>query len=131
MSTFNNIQNALNAKLASLSGLPTIFYQNTQNTPAQGVSYLRPTLLPARSTLLTLNDEDMHQGLYQIDIYTQLKKGTAPILLLADIIRDGFRRQSLVSSGTIVHIQNISISPVQQIESWCHCYVEVNYLCVA
>jgi hypothetical protein len=131
MSVFNNIQNALNAKLASLSGLPAIFYQNIQNEPAQGTSYIRPTLLPARSTLLTLNNEDMHQGLYQIDIYTQLKKGTAPILLLADIIRDGFKRQSLVSSSTVVHVQNISISPIQRIESWCHCYVEVNYLCVA
>lgn len=131
MSVFNNIQNALNTQLASLSGLPVIYYPNMQNEPIQGTPYIRPTLLPARSELLTLNNEDMHQGLYQIDIYTQLKKGTAPILLLADIIRDGFRRQSLTSSGTVVHIQNISISPTQRVESWWHCYVEVNYLCVA
>lgn len=131
MSVYNDIQNALNAKLASLSGLPTIYYPNHENTPAQGTSYLRPTLLPARSELLTLNDGNMHLGIYQVDIFMQLKKGSAPILLIADAIRDGFNRQRLTSGTTITHIQQISISPAQRIESWWHCYVEVNYLCVA
>lgn len=131
MSTFNDIQNALNAKLASISGLPTIFYENIQNTPSQGTSYLRPTVLPASSELYTFTEGDLHHGIYQIDIYTQVKKGTSPMLLLADAIRDGFRRAKLTSGSTTVFIQNISISPAQQIENWWHCYVEVNYLCVA
>jgi len=129
--TFNNIQNALNTRLANISGLPVIYYPNDQKEPLQSTPYLRPTLLPATSQLYTLNDGDYHQGIYQIDIYKQLKFGSAPVLLIADAIRDGFRRQSLTSNGTIVHIQNISISQARKEEGWWSCYVEVNYLCVA
>lgn len=131
MSTLNNIQNALNGQLNSLSGLPTIYWPNDKKEPAQGANWVAAHLLPARSELYTLNDGNMHTGIYQIDIYTSLKKGTSELALLADIVRDGFNRQSYTSSGTIVHSQSISISQAQRVESWWHCYVEVNYLCVA
>jgi len=131
MSVYNDIQNALNIKLATVSGLPTVYYPNHQDTPVQGTSYVRPTLLPTRGEIYTLNGGNMHTGLYQVDIYTQLKKGTSPLLLIADAIRDTFKRTSLTQGTTVVHIQNISISQAQRVESWWHCYVEVNYLCVA
>lgn len=131
MSVFNNIQNALNVQLNSLAGLPEIFWPNEQHEPTQGNNWVRPTLLPSRSDLFTINNENLHQGIYQIDVYVELKTGTAELLLLADAIRDGFNRESLTSSGTVIHIQQISISPAQRVESWWHCYVEVNYLCVA
>ena len=131
MSTFNNIQNALSAKLATISGLPTIYYPNQEDLPAQGSNFIAPTLLPANSDLFTLNNENMHKGIYQIDIYTQREEGTSQALLLADLIRDGFKRQNLVSSGTYVHIQQISISPAKRVESWWYCHVDVNYICVA
>lgn len=131
MGVFNDIQNALNTKLASLSGLPAIYFPNDQKEPAQGTPYLRPSLLPAASELYTLNGANYHSGIYQVDIFTPLKKGTSQAMLIADIIRDGFNKQSLVKNTTIVHIQNISIGIGEREESWWHCYVEVNYLCVA
>lgn len=129
MSLINNIQNALNAKLASINGLPTVYYPNVEKTPVQGTDWLRPTLLPANSDLYTLNNENMHQGIYQIDIFTQIKKGTAPLLLIADSIRDSFNAdKSLTSGGQVVHLQQISIGQAQRIESWWSCYVQINYL---
>ncbi len=131
MSTFNDIQNALNTKLAATSGLPVIYYPNMDKEPVQGTSYIRPTLLPANTTLLTLNNEDMHQGIYQIDIYTELKKGTAPTLLIADAICTAFRRTKLTANSTIVHAQQISMSQAQRVESWWHMYISINYICIA
>ncbi len=131
MSVFNDIQNILNTKLNTLGSLPTIYWPNDQNQPTQNISWLRPTLLPAASELYTLNNENYHQGIYQIDIFVPLKAGTSVALLIADTIRAGFNRQSLTANGTIVHVQRISISQSQREESWWHCYVEVNYLCVA
>lgn len=131
MSVFNDIQNALNTKLNSLGGLPTIYWPNTQNEPAQNTNYIRSTLLPANSTLYTLNEGDYNSGIYQVDIFVKLKNGTSEALLLADIIRDGFRRESLTSGNTIVHIQEISMSQAERVESFWRVYVEINYLSIA
>ena len=130
MSLINNIQNALNTQLATVSGLPTVYYPNVENTPSQGTSWVRPTLLPANSVLYTLNNANMHQGIYQVDIFTQIKKGTAPLWLIADSIRDNFNAVNGITSGAdTVHIQEISISQAQRIESWWSCYVQINYIC--
>lgn len=129
MSVFNNIQNALNVKLTSVIGLPDIYWQNTIKEPEQGTAWVRPTLLPADSSMYTLNDVNMHQGLYQVDIFTELKKGSAEVLLYADDIREAYNRQSLSSSGTIVFIQEISLSAPRRVEAWWNCYVSIKYLC--
>lgn len=129
MSLINNIQNALNTKLAAVSGIPTVYYPNTNREPIQATNWVRPTLLPGNSQLDTLNEYDFHQGIYQVDIFTQLNKGTAPILLIADSIRDAFKRQSLTSGGDIIHIQEISMSPARRDEGWWTCYVQINYIC--
>lgn len=130
MSLINNIQNALNTQLATVSGLPTVYYPNTEKEPTQGTNYVRPTLLPAASELYTLNDVNMHSGIYQVDIFTQLKKGTAPILLIADSVRDNFLAVKSITSGSdTVHIQAISISQARRVESWWSCFVEINYIC--
>lgn len=131
MSTFNDIQNALNTQLNSLSGLPSIYWPNTQIEPVEGSNFVRPTLIPATSELYTLNEGDYHRGIYQVDVFVKLKQGTSEALLLADIIRDGFRRESLTSNSTIVHIQNISMSRAERIESWWRVIVDISYLSVA
>lgn len=130
MSLINNIQNALNTQLNTVVGLPTVAWPNVKYTPAQGTSYVRPTLLPARGELFTLNNEHMHKGIYQIDIFTQLKKGTAPLWLIADSIRDNFNAvKSVTSSSDVIHIQEINFSEARQVEGFWNCYVEINYIC--
>lgn len=136
MGIFNDIQNALNTKLSSIPLIPKIFYSNVdtddnRSIPVQGVTYIRPTLLPASSTAASLDGKDYHRGVYQIDIYTQLKKGSAPILAVADQIRTAFKNADLVSNSNIIHITSISVSNQRRDESFWTCYVEINYFCVA
>jgi len=131
MSVFTDIENALNTKLNAVSGLPHIVWPNSTEIPVQSESWVRPTLIPASSQLYTLNNGDMHQGIYQVDIFVPLKIGTALVDSYADLIRDSFRRQTLVKNSNNVFIQQVSISRQQRIEAWWSCYVEVSYLCVA
>jgi len=128
--SLSNIHNILNLQLSNIGGLPTIYYPNTQNEPVQGTNWLRPTLLPASGELYTLNSGNYHHGIYQVDIFTPLKKGLAGINTIADTIRDGYKGQSLSLNNTTVHIQNINISLINIEESWCHCFVEINYYCI-
>lgn len=130
MSLINNIQNALNEELSGISGLPTIYYPNTEKIPTQGVNWVRPTLLPANSETYTLNNQNKHQGIYQVDIFTALNQGTSALWLLADNVRDTFNTMSsIISNKDTIHIQAISISKAQRIESWWSCYVQINYIC--
>jgi hypothetical protein len=131
MGVFNNIQNALNTKLASIVGIPTVYYPNDNNEPTRGTNFVRPTLLPASSELYTINNENYHSGIYQVDIFTKLNKGTSEALLIADSIREAFNRQVLTSSGTRVFIQNINMSRAERDEAWWHVFLEINYICVA
>lgn len=129
MSLNNNIQNALTTCLSQVANLPPIAYANASYKPVEGQDYVRPTLIPAKSDMFAL-EFGRHQGLYQIDLFTSLNKGTAPILLLADSIREKFLdNRKLTSDTDVVFIQEISISQAQRVEGWWHCYVEINYIC--
>jgi len=129
MGLFNNIQNALTSRLTTVPGLPIIAHPNSNYKPEENTSYVRPTLLPAKSELYGL-EFGRHQGIYQVDIFTTIKKGTAPILLIADSVREHFLEQlELVSGSDTVFIQEISISPSQRVEGWWSCSVEINYIC--
>lgn len=127
MANFNNIQNILHTQLASIADLPDIYYPNVGDEPQQGVAYIRPTWLPAATVLNDLNGEDRSTGFLQVDIYTILKKGTAPAFEIADKIREGFKNKDLSSNGMIVHIRAVSVSQAQRVESWWHCFVQIDY----
>lgn len=131
MGVFNNITNALNAKLASIPAIPQVMWPNEGKEPTQGVSFVRPTLLPAASQVYTLTDENYHSGIYQVDIYVKLKNGSSQALLIADAIREAYNRQTLNSSGTRVFIQNISMSQAQREDAWWRVFIEINYVTVA
>jgi len=131
MGVFNNIQNALNAKLASIPAIPLVYYPNSSQEPQRGTNFVRPSLLPAASELYTINNENYHSGIYQVDIFVKLNNGTSQALLIADAIREAFNRQILNASGTRVFIQNISMSTAERDEAWWRVFLEINYICVA
>ena len=129
MSLNNNIQNALTTQLSMVASIPNIAYANAGFEPVEGVDYIRPTLIPAKSELFSL-EIGKHSGIYQVDLFTAINKGTAPLLLLADSIRDEFiTNRVLVSDTDTIFIQEISISQAQRVEGWWNCYVEINYIC--
>lgn len=131
MSVFNSINNALNSKLANIVSLPTIYWPNVVEEPTQGTSWLRPTFLPGNSSLAILDHESLHTGLYQVDIFTELKKGTYDVLNIADSIRDAYSGQILTNGDIIVYINEVSISGPRRVDSWYNCFVSITYSCIA
>ncbi len=130
MNVFNNIQNAFNTAINSVPLIPEIAFANVKYKPVEGVPYIRPTLLPAKSSLTTLEHESVYEGICQIDIYTSLDKGTAPLLTIADAIRTYFITNDILTSGDDrVSVQEINISQAQRTESWWSCYVQLTYIC--
>ena len=112
MGTFVNIQAALDVKLNTITGSPSIAWPNTEYTPTHGTLFLEPNVLPIASTLETLNDYHRYAGIYQVNIYVPVEKGTATINLWIDRVHDLFDQQTLTSGGDRVFIQNIDRGPI-------------------
>lgn len=130
MGVFSNIQRALDTRLNELADRPFIAWPNTKFNPTNGSSYIRPTLMPAKSELYTINSVNMNPGIYQIDVYVPLEKGLNSALSLVDAIKDHFETdRSLVAGSDTVYIQNITLGDSERQDAWFRVYLEINYVC--
>ena len=109
MGTYTNVQAALDTHLNTITGSPSIAWQNTSFVPTHGTLYLEPTLLALTSTLETLNDYHRYNGIYQINVLVPLEKGTATANLWVDRISDLFLSNKRLTADTdTIFIQNIN-----------------------
>tara|TARA_R110002167_G_scaffold357967_1_gene573720 strand:- start:1121 stop:1531 length:411 start_codon:yes stop_codon:yes gene_type:complete len=115
MSVYTNLQIALETKLNTITGSPSIAWPNTEFKPSHGTLYLEPMLLPILSTLETLNDYQRYEGIYQINVSVPVEKGTATLNLWLDRINDLFiSDRRLTAGGDTVFIQAIERGPTQR-----------------
>lgn len=129
MAVFTNIHAALNARLATLAGSPTIIWPNTKQQPVIGTSYLQPHVMPATTTLSTLSNTQLHKGIYQIDVYVPLQTGLATLTGLTDSLLTLFKGQSLTAGSDVIHIQAVGQGATTRQDSWYKSYVEIYYIC--
>jgi len=115
MSVHTNLQIALETKLDTITGSPSIAWPNTEFTPTHGTLYLEPILLPVTSSMETLNDYQRYAGIYQINVSVPVEKGTATLNLWLDRINDLFLGEKrLTAGGDTVFIQAIERGPTQR-----------------
>lgn len=102
---YHNIQTLLDARLLTVVDLPPLQKENTKNIGVTGQNFCRSTLLPARSTAVTVgqNGKDLYQGLYQIDLFYPMDQGTTAINQMADSVIAAFPRTDLFDGIIIVH----------------------------
>lgn len=102
------IRNALNARLSTLSSLPSVAWENVVFTPKTTETHLRVNFLPAptRPAANHKSAMDFESGIYQIDIYAPQDQGPNPASDLAERIRQHFNRGlALSNSGVVVNIE--------------------------
>lgn len=131
MGVFANIRNALNTRLSTLASVPTIQWPNVENRPNLGSVYLRPTVLPIRSTQVQLTGMYRHAGIYQVDIFVKIGLGTKVIDQWCDALLNHFHLQVLSAGGNTIHIETVSIGTIDREEAWARGFVEIAYECYA
>lgn len=133
MSTvFTDIEAALNTRLSNISDSPTIAWPNVDFKPTQGITYLRPTLLPASGDLFTLGGVYEHKGLYQIDICCPINQGISELTGWQDAIILLFSvNKSLFAGQNTIFIQNITIGKAERQEGWYVSFITIQYLCIS
>jgi hypothetical protein len=128
MSTvFNDVQTALDARLASLSGGLDIAFPNIPYEPAANETYLRASFLPAEvvQAALGASGKDRIEGIYQVDVFTVAGTGRTNI---PDTIADHFKRgTNLTYNNNTVRIINVSINPVIISGSWQQVPVQIDF----
>lgn len=118
MSTyFNDIETALEQRLLTLAGSPTIDWPLVPAEPDASTTYLRPTFLPGETTQASLGDlgKDYATGLYQIDVIQ--RRGTGRNVW-SDPIGDHFKRGTyLAYNGITVRVMSASIQATETEEA--------------
>lgn len=133
MSSFLNIQTALENKLAtSVAGLP-IAAENTKYVPTLGTAWCRSNIVANTTQLVHL--DSLYQeitGIYQIDLFYPINKGSGPALTKADVICSAFKATSyLTKNNDKIYIKNINRRPAVKIEdAWYMVAIEVNFFCI-
>tara|TARA_R110000803_G_scaffold37766_3_gene81487 strand:- start:52 stop:459 length:408 start_codon:yes stop_codon:yes gene_type:complete len=128
MSTyFNDIQAALDTRLASIAGSPPIAWPNIEYEPTGGTTYLRPAFLPAETLQSGLGSEGLDEtnGIYQIDVVYKVGSGRSS---LVDSVADHFKRGTVATyNGVNVRIRSVSIAPAIFDIAWHFVPVSVSF----
>ncbi|PIT48534.1 phage tail terminator-like protein [Snodgrassella alvi] len=109
MTTFNQISNALEKRLAALPNAPPIFYDNqAPATPPAGDFFIASNL-PRPSVIDTLNATEIHSGIFSINIYTPAGTGRAMAEKYADELHIFFfnRRFDGLLTSTVSRAQGL------------------------
>jgi hypothetical protein len=130
MTEYLDISGALDLHLSTMAGLPDVAWENLDYQPVQGVSYLRPTHIPASTNQAALGNsgEDRHDGIYQVDVIAEAGKGKGAAYTLADQVADHFARGTdLTYNGLTVTIRNTPRLTGRTSNGWFIVPVEVQY----
>jgi hypothetical protein len=107
-SIYDDIRSALEVKLASITDVPSIGWENLQFSPTTGQPYLKPRLIPTRRepAVRGVDPQMYYQGLFRIECYVPEGSGPSAGDDLADKIMEAFEATTDVSqAGTIVSIR--------------------------
>jgi hypothetical protein len=100
------IQTLLDAQVQTISGLPVLQTENNRlNATTNLASFVRTTLLPAASSILTLgsgaNAMRLLTGLYQVDVFYPLDTGSSAARTLADTVVSTFPTGLRLTQGAV------------------------------
>lgn len=128
MSNFLGIQLALDSHLDSAPLDIAIAWDNIDHSPTEGIPYIMPFLVPSPSSSLTMKDDQVNNGLYQINVFYPVSTGPRDILNKMDEIYTHFKSVNSVTHGsTEVLIRQVSRSTATNNEIWYTANLIVNF----
>ena len=121
MST-DRIIKLLDAQLQTISGLPA-FQQENKRFELAGGSFVRSTLMPSRSSVISLGvgANKQMQGVYQISCFYPQDGGSSPARVMADNVVNAFPIGLRLTDGVITVI--VEITSVMSSTSMTNLYV--------
>lgn len=129
--SFIDIQAALALRLDALAGLPDIYWPGVREEPVRGTDWVRPTVLPTTSELITVGGNQDNSGIYQVDVFIDAGRGQGPLITILDDIKTHFKAQTtLTQNSTVVYVKGISITNIIRDGAWVRGGVEIAYMSI-
>lgn len=103
MTVMNDIRQALDARLAATSGLPSVFFENVENEQVPTTSHIRVQFIPTSRRPANRGPSPQHriQGLYVLTICTPVDEGSGLALDYVDSLLARFNGSSNVTGVAI------------------------------
>lgn len=132
MSAFKDISIALNNRVAAYASANTrqVAYEGIEYTSVIGTPFIRPTVLPVSSVQANLgkSGQELHEGIFQIDVFWPTNQAKALPLGEADKIANYFTRGlTLTHNGVNVRIGTASIGAANRDNAWLQIPVLINF----
>lgn len=105
---YDDLRQALEVKLASISGVPDIAWENSDYTPTTDRSFVRPVFSPSRRepAVRGLNPQQLYTGIFMVDCFTSADVGPGACDTLANTIIENFEATTdLTANGKILSIR--------------------------
>ena len=105
-SIYDDIRAALETNLASVSGLPSVGWENVQFSPTTGQPYVKPRLIPTRRepAVRGPNPQMFYQGIYRIECYVPEDTGPSVGDELADKLIDAFEATTSIYYNNVTDL---------------------------
>jgi hypothetical protein len=99
--SYENIRIALDTQMASITGIPTVVFDNTSYTQSTDTPFVKASLVPVsrRPIVVGYNPHQEYKGLYSILICVPQNQGTGSIYTYADLIASAFNATTDLSYG--------------------------------
>jgi hypothetical protein len=107
-SIYDDIRKALETKLAGISGIPEIAWENVTFDPTTGTPYIKARFYPTlrEPAHRGLNPQMLYRGLFQLQCCVPEGLGPSAADTLANLVLDNFEATSDITNGsTIVSIR--------------------------
>lgn len=127
-----DLQSALNAALDETFPTMDVAWENIKFDPTVGTGYLRATLLPAETDLMTIGEGpwQTHQGIFQVDVFYPIGQGPGPAMSKAGEIQKVFCPGARFTYNTLtVTVEKSWPSAGRQDDGWYHIPVNIRYRC--
>lgn len=102
MSLYQDIRGALQARLATVSGIPAIAYEALPFKPVRGTPFVACVVAPVSADQATLGDGHvvLHRGTFEVSVVYPSNKGTGDAEAMADAIKAEFRGGTVLTRNT-------------------------------
>lgn len=130
MSLFRDIQRALDIHLSLIAAPISVAWENSAFKPLPGTPWIRPTVLNSRSDTLDFDNASDNPGIYQVDLFYPINKGTADLLeKLDDIVEHFASDKDLQVGDSRILIRSISKLPSRIDDIWFSASLEILFNC--
>lgn len=100
-SLYQDIRNALQTRLETVTGLPETVYEGVSYAPVPGTPFIASALVPAAARPVTMGQDHLilHEGTFEIAVSYPSGVGTGSAEAMADAIKAVFTAESVLTVG--------------------------------